>query len=195
MMFQTDPWIDTFISQATVWKNEYIALRQILLESGLKEEKKWWQPVYTQEGKNIAIIGAFKDFISIGFFKGSLLSDPNHVLVKPGNNTESSRLIKFKDSDEIHAQSDIIKAYIIEAIAIEKAGLKIEYTKDLEYPDELYQMFHEYPSLKEAFEALTPGRKKGYILFFDAPKQSQTKKSRIEKHIDRIMDGKGLHDE
>jgi uncharacterized protein YdeI (YjbR/CyaY-like superfamily) len=194
-MFQTDPWIDTFISQTKVWKDEYVALRQILLESGLKEEKKWWQPVYTLDGKNIAIIGAFKDFISIGFFKGSLLSDPSHVLVKPGNHTESSRMIKFKNASEIDELSSIITSYILEAIAIEKAGLKIEYTKELEYPDELHQMFHEHPNLKDAFEALTPGRKKGYILFFDAPKQSQTKRSRIEKHIDRIMDGKGLHDE
>lgn len=193
-MSQTHPWIDEFIENTPVWKAEYKALRQLLLESGLTEEKKWWQPCYTFDGKNIAIIGAFKEFISIGFFKGSLLSDPNHVLVRPGQNTESSRLIKFTNVDEIHQLSSVIKDYIEEAITIEKKGLKIEYTQTLEYPDELYQMFHQYPHFRDAFEALTPGRKKGYILFFTAPKQSQTKLSRIEKHIDRILDGKGLHD-
>jgi len=188
--------IDQFIQQTKTWKKEYVKLRSIMHKHNLDEELKWYAPCYSYQNGIVLILGGFKDFISIGFFKGALLSDPQKVLVKPGENTESSRILKFKNIDEIIEQEALIDTYINEAIEIEKAGLKITYTpiSESDYPEELYEVMREYPHFKSAFEKLSPGRKKGYILFFNAPKQSKTRTSRIEKHIDRILDGKGLND-
>jgi uncharacterized protein YdeI (YjbR/CyaY-like superfamily) len=162
----------------------------------LKEEMKWYQPCYTYNDQNVCIIGGFKSYFSLGFFKGSLMSDPDQVLEKPGKNTESSEIIKFYNTDDISSKKELILAYIREAIQIEKDGLKVNYSqpKQQDFPDELIQIFKNNPDLEKAFKNLTPGRQKGYLLFFNAAKQSQTKTARIEKYMDKIMDGKGLND-
>lgn len=179
-----------------LWPQELRKLRSIALECGLTEESKWGVPCYTFQGANVAIVSAFKEYASLSFFKGALLQDVHKVLHSPGENSQSARLFKFTSLQQIMEIEDIIKAYIFEAIEAEKAGLKVEFkAKDeLEYPEELLTKFEEQPDLKVAFEALTPGRKRGYILYFTQPKQSQTRTNRIEKCIAKIMEGKGFFD-
>jgi uncharacterized protein YdeI (YjbR/CyaY-like superfamily) len=193
---QTNPKIDAFISKAKQWKEEYTYLRSIMLETELVEELKWYQPAYTIQNSIVLILGGFKEFIAISFFKGVLLKDEQHLLVKAGDNTHVPRLIKFKSIQEMIDLKPIIKAYVEEAIAIEKAGLKAEPAQkaELEYPDELIKLFNENPDFMDAFEKLTPGRRRAYNLFFTGAKQSATRLSRIEKYVDRIMDGKGIND-
>ena len=178
------------------WPQELRKLRSIALECGLTEESKWGVPCYTFQGTNISIVSAMKDYCSISFFKGVLLQDAHGILEKPGPNSQSDRLLKFTSLQEILDIEDTIKAYIFEAIEVEKAGLKVEFkAKDeLEYPEELLTKFSEQPELKKAFEALTSGRKRGYVLHFTQPKQSQTRTNRIEKLIPKIMEGKGFFD-
>ncbi len=177
------------------WTGELRLLRQIILSSGLKEEAKWGVPCYTHKGKNILMLSAFKDFCFISFFKGSLLMDKDKILEKPGENSQSARLLKFTDTGRINEIEAHITAYIFEAIEIEKAGLKVKTKKRPEpVPDELTAFFDESPALKAAFEKLTPGRQRGYIIYFSQPKQSSTRVARIEKHIGNIMKGIGMHD-
>ncbi len=178
------------------WTEELENLRSIVLDSGLLEDVKWGVPCYTLDGKNVLIVSAFKDYCSISFFKGVLLKDPEKILEKQGPNSQSDRSIRFTAIDQIHNQKSIIKTYIQEAIEVEKKGLKVDFkAKDeLVYPEELISKFEELPALQKSFEALTPGRKRGYILHFTQPKQSATRISRIEKCIPKIMDGKGFHD-
>ena len=188
--------VSAFMTNTTNWKDEYNKLRSIVIKHDLDEEFKWYQPCYSFQNGIVLILGGFKNFISIGFFKGSLLSDPYHILVKPGDNTQSSRLLKFTSVIEIEKNEKIIDEYIKEAIEIERAGLKINYTPVVEsdYPLELLELLDKSLDFKKAFESLTPGRRKGYILYFSAPKQSITRISRIEKYRDKIMDGKGIND-
>jgi uncharacterized protein YdeI (YjbR/CyaY-like superfamily) len=178
------------------WPMELKHLRQIVLACGLEEELKWGVPCYTYKSANVAIVSAFKEYCSLSFFKGALLKDTEGLLVKPGENSQAARLFKFTNVKQIQEIEDHIKAYIYEAIEVEKAGLKVDFRQkdDLEYPEELKQMFNSYPALSEAFEALTPGRKRGYIIHFTQPKQSATRTSRIEKCIAKIMEGKGFFD-
>ncbi len=178
------------------WTEELETLREIVLESGLKEELKWGVPCYTFEGNNIAIVSAFKEYCSISFFKGVLLKDANGILSKQGENSQSGRLVKFTDVEQIIEKEAILKDYIAEAIEIEKAGLKVEYKDVSEYeiPEELQNKLDANESFKNAFNALTPGRQKGYILHFSQPKQSKTRESRIEKSMPQIFLGKGLND-
>ncbi|MTI39559.1 YdeI/OmpD-associated family protein [Fulvivirga lutimaris] len=178
------------------WLKELRYLRSIVLDCGLTEELKWGVPCYTYKNANVAIVSAFKEYCSLSFFKGVLLKDSEHILVKQGDNSQSARLLKFTDVEQIKAIEDTIKAYIFEAIEVEKAGLKVDFKQkdQLEYPEELKQMFNSKPELDEAFEALTPGRKRGYIIHFTQPKQSKTRVSRIEKCIPKIMQGKGWND-
>ena len=178
------------------WPGELRKLRSIALESGLTEESKWGVACYTLQGANVLMISAFKEFCSLSFFKGSLLHDAQKLLHTPGENSQASRLFKFTSLQQIDAIEDKVRAYIFEAIEVEKAGLKVEFkAKDeLEYPEELLAKFVELPKLEAAFEALTPGRKRGYVLHFTQPKQSQTRVSRIEKCIPKIMEGKGFFD-
>ncbi len=175
------------------WPNELNELRRIVLECELKEELKWGVPCYTFNGANILIVSAFKEYAALSFFKGSLISDPLGLLVAPGPNAQSGKLFKFTGVKDILDIEDEIKAYIFEAIEVEKAGLKVESKKleDMEYPEELITKLEEDVAFRNAFEALTPGRQKGYIYFFSAPKQSKTRISRIEKLTPKIFEGKG----
>ncbi|PZX48404.1 YdeI/OmpD-associated family protein [Algoriphagus chordae] len=177
------------------WTEELKLLRKIILDCGLTEESKWGVPCYTFRKNNVLVLAAFNDYCSVSFFKGALLSDTYKMLSKPGENTQAARLIKFTNTSEIAKSKDILKAYIFEAIELEKLGLKVEFEKNPDpIPEELQQKLDENKSLKEAFEGLTPGRQRGYILYFSAPKQSKTRESRIDKSIPKILAGKGIHD-
>ncbi len=177
------------------WTEELERLRTITRDCGLTEEAKWGVPCYTFQGKNIALISAFKDHCSISFFKGALLRDTKGLLVKSGPNSQAARLLKFTEIEKIKKLEADIKAYIYEAIEVEKAGLRVNFRKNPEpMPEELKNQFEKDPVLKTAFEALTPGRQRGYILYFSAPKQSKTRNARIEKCIGKILNGEGLHD-
>ncbi|MBO6587338.1 MAG: YdeI/OmpD-associated family protein [Gracilimonas sp.] len=177
------------------WQEELKQLRLIILESGLTEEVKWSVPCYTYEGSNVLILSAFKNYCSVSFFKGSLLQDQNKMLVKPGKNSQAARLFKFTNVEQINESENSIKEYIREAIEIEKSGKKVKFKKNPEpFPEELQVKFDEDPVLQEAFEALTPGRQRGYIIHFSGAKQSSTRQRRIEKYIPKIMEGKGFHD-
>ncbi|HMS43314.1 MAG TPA: YdeI/OmpD-associated family protein [Pyrinomonadaceae bacterium] len=178
------------------WTEELETLREIVLECGLTEELKWGVPCYTFDGNNVVIIGAFNEYCSISFFKGVLLKDESKILSKPGENSQAGRLVKFTDVQQIIEKEASLKEYIAEAVEIEKADLKVAYKDVSEYkiPEELQNKLNENEAFKNAFNALTPGRQKGYILHFSQPKQSKTRESRIEKHIPQIFLGKGLND-
>jgi len=191
-----NPKVDQFLSKAKKWPDELARLRTIVLDCGLTEEFKWYQPCYTFQNNNVAIISEFKDYCSLAFFKGALLSDASALLIRPGENTQSGRQLRFTNVAQINEIEPVIKAYLYEAIEVEKAGLTVSYKKTDEYniPEELQNKFNTFPALKTAFEALTPGRQRAYILHFSAPKQSKTRESRIEKYIPQILNGKGLND-
>ncbi len=178
------------------WSQELQKLRSIALECGLTEESKWGVPCYTYHGANVAMISAFKDYCSLSFFKGALLKDKYQMLEKPGPNSQAARLFKFTNLEQILQAEDSIRLYLFEAIEVEKKGLKVDMQakNQLDYPDELQAKFKDMPELKTAFEALTPGRQRGYIIHFSQPKQSKTRLARIEKLIPKIMDGKGFFD-
>lgn len=178
------------------WTQELELLRKIVLDCELTEEVKWGVPCYTFQKKNVLIVSAFREYCSVSFFKGALLKDPMGILDKPGENSQAARLIKFTNIKEIKAVEADLKTYIYEAIEVEKKGLKVNFKKNPEpIPEELERKFEEDPVLKTAFETLTPGRQRGYILYFSAPKQSKTRESRIEKSIGKILNGEGLHDQ
>ena len=177
------------------WIAELELLRAMVLDCGLTEEMKWGVPCYTFQGNNVLIISAFKEYCGLSFFKGVLLSDAKGLLDKPGENSQATRLFRFKHVNDISVIEEDIRAYIFEAIEVEKAGLKVPYKKNPEpMPDELVQKLEADPVFKSAFEALTPGRQRGYILYFSAPKQSKTRCSRIEKYTEKILNGEGMHD-
>lgn len=177
------------------WKEELVMLRHIVLECGLTEEVKWGVPCYTTENKNVVIVSAFKDYSALSFFKGALLKDPHKILIKQGKNSQSARIIKFTNTKQIDEQQEKLKAYILEAADNERKGLKVEFSKSPEpVPEELNQEFDDNPELKKAFYELTPGRQRGYIIYFSQPKQSQTRFNRIEKNKKKILMGEGLHD-
>ncbi|MFN3178283.1 MAG: YdeI/OmpD-associated family protein [Phaeodactylibacter xiamenensis] len=177
------------------WSAELHALRGILSKSGLIETAKWGVPCYTLNGKNVLLLSAFKNHCAISFFKGALLKDDAGLLSTPGPNSQASRLLKFTSPDAVEALREATHDFIQQAIAIENAGLQIELNKSPEpWPEELQEWLEQDPVLKDAFEALTPGRQRGYVLYFSAPKQSKTRISRIEKCVDKIMNGEGLHD-
>ena len=191
-----DPKVDEYFEKLQKWQLELQTLREILNDCMLTETYKWKHPCYTYRNNNIVIIGGFKEYCTINFFKGVLLKDSEKILTKQGENSQSSRIIPFTNVKDIKRLTPIIKSYIFEAIEIEKAGLTVQ-TKsvnDYEIPEELTQKFTENIDFKNAFRALTPGRQKGYLLYFSQPKQSKTKISRIEKYLNRILEGKGLND-
>jgi uncharacterized protein YdeI (YjbR/CyaY-like superfamily) len=178
-----------------LWTTEIQHLRTILLESGLMEELKWGVPCYTFENKNIALVSALRGYCALSFFKGVLLKDPHNVLEKPGPNSQSDRVIKITSVQQVNELADVLKAYVAEAIEVEKAGLKVEFKQNPEpIPEELQQKLDEDLFFKTAFEELTPGRQRGYILHFSQAKQSKTRFSRIEKCTPKILNGEGLHD-
>ncbi|NCN08872.1 MAG: hypothetical protein GW938_03395 [Leptospira sp.] len=177
------------------WKEEILLLRKIVLKSELTEDLKWGFPCYTFNNKNIMLLSVFKEYCAIGFFKGSLLTDPKKILVKQGESSQASRILKFTDVKIIKENKNNILSYIREAIEIEKSGKKVIFKKNPEQaPDELIQKFKESPEFKKAFFALTPGRQRGYIIHFSQPKQSQTRISRIDKCTKQILAGIGLTD-
>lgn len=176
------------------WRGELEMLRQIVLETGLKEEIKWGVPVYTHNGKNIVTVAALKESANIGFFKGVLLTDSEKILEQQGS-LQSDRLVKFTKADDIEKLTNVLRAYVLEAIEIEESGKKVAFKKNPEpIPAELLQAFEEDPVFEKSFYALTPGRQRGYIIHFSQPKQASTRIARIEKYKQQIFDGVGFHD-
>jgi uncharacterized protein YdeI (YjbR/CyaY-like superfamily) len=194
---KTNPKVDAFIANAKKWQEELRRMRAILLDSDLTEEFKWSQPCYTFQGKNVIVISGMKESCVFAFFKGALLKDVHGVLTRPGQHSQSTRWIKFTSVLEIAEMKSVLKAYVREAIEVEKAGLKVKLkkTSDLKVPEELQTMLDEFPNFKAAFEALTPGRQRAYIYHFSAPKQSKTRESRVQKFMPHILKGKGLLDQ
>jgi uncharacterized protein YdeI (YjbR/CyaY-like superfamily) len=191
-----NPKVDVYISEAKKWQEELEKLRTIILDCQLTEELKWGVPCYTFQNSNIVLIHVFKEYCAILFVKGALLNDANGILIQQTENVQAARQIRFTNVREIVAIETILKAYIYEAIEVEKAGLKVDFKKTTEYiiPEEFQNKLDEIPALKTAFDALTPGRQRAYILYFSAPKQSKTRESRVEKCMQQILNGKGLND-
>ncbi len=190
-----NPKVDAFLAKATKWREEMTESRRILLDCHLTEELKWGKPCYTLQESNIVIVQPFKEYCALMFCKGALLKDPKGILVKPGQSTQAGRQIRFTSARELLRMEPVLRAYLHEAIAAEKAGLKVEFKKNPEpIPAELLEKFKQLPALKTAFHALTPGRQRGYILHFSAAKQSQTRSTRIDKCTRQILDGKGMND-
>lgn len=192
-----NPKADFYFDKAGQWEKATTHLRSIVLDCGLTEEVKWGSPCYTHHNSNIVLIHVFKEYCAILFFKGALLHDPESILVQQSENTQATRQIRFTSAKEVTAMQATIKAYIYEAIEVEKAGLTVKLKKVSEFhmPEEFQTKLDKMPKLKKAFEALTPGRQRGYLLFFGGAKQAKTRESRVEKYIDHILAGKGLDDE
>jgi len=191
-----NPSVDFYFDKAGTWQEEIRKVRTIVLDCPLTEELKWGVPCYTYGQSNILLIHVFKEYCAVLFVKGSLLKDPHGLLIRQTENVQAGRQIRFTNMQEITDSETILKEYIDEAIEVEKSGLEVPFKKSTEFkvPDELHAKFAQMPALKTAFEALTPGRQRAYLLHFSAPKQSQTRESRIEKSIPQILDGKGLND-
>ena len=195
-MDRTNPKVDAFIGHAEQWQDEFKTLRTIVLDSGLQEDLKWGKPCYTYEGNNVVLIHGFKKYCALLFIKGALLEDTAGILIKQTENTQAARQLRFTHVDEIVELAPVIKAYLQEALAVENAGLQVEYKKTSEFdmPEEFQNKLDEDTALKIAFEALTPGRQRAYLLYFSSAKQSKTRLARVEKYTARILAGKGLND-
>ncbi|MCB0840670.1 MAG: YdeI family protein [Bacteroidetes bacterium] len=191
-----NPKVDFFFEKPSKWQESYKKLRIIALECGLTEELKWGVPCYTFQGTNVVLIHGFKEYCAYLFHKGVLLNDEAGILIQQTENVQSARQIRFTGVEQIVEMVDILKAYIFEAIEIEKAGLKVELKKTKEYPvpEEFQSKLDENPELKAAFEALTPGRQRGYLLYFSSARQAKTREARVEKYLEHILEGKGLDD-
>ncbi|PNQ73078.1 hypothetical protein C1T31_08795 [Hanstruepera neustonica] len=190
-----DPRVDDYINQQEHWQDELRLLRQIALDCELSETIKWKQPCYMHNGKNVLLLGAFKAHAFMSFLKGALIDDVHNILTKPGENTRSGRIAAFTKVTDIKKQTPALKDYIFQAIELENKGMSIPAASEsVEIPDELEAVFDSDSDFKEAFLALTPGRQRGYVLNFTAPKQSKTRTTRINKYRDRILKGKGIHD-
>jgi uncharacterized protein YdeI (YjbR/CyaY-like superfamily) len=194
-----NPKTDFYFSKAEKWHKELEKLRVIILDCGLTEELKWGVPCYTFQESNIVLIHVFKEYCALLFFKGALLNDTNGILIQQTKNVQAARQIRFTHVREIVKMEPVLKAYVYEAIEVEKAGLKVNLKKTAEFaiPDEFQNKLSAKggQALKKAFDSLTPGRQRAYILYFSAPKQSKTRESRVEKSIRQILNGKGLNDE
>lgn len=196
-MNNMNPKVDFFFNKADKWQGEFEKLRAIVLDCGLTEKLKWGQPCYTLEDSNIVLMHGFKEYCALLFMKGALLQDPNSILIQQTENVQAARQIRFTNVQQIIELEPILKSYILAAIDVEKAGLEVELkkTEDFPMPEEFIDTLEQVPGLQDAFEALTPGRQRAYLLHFSAPKQSKTRASRIEKCIQQILDGKGLNDQ
>jgi len=194
-MNRTNPKVDAVLHQEKKWQEEFETLRSIVLDFPLTEELKWYQPCYTLRGKNVVLIHGFKEYCALMFFKGALLKDRKRVLATPGQH-QAARQIRFTNLREIVKMEPILKAYIREAIEVERAGLKVKLKKtaDFNVPDEFQKKLDDIPALKAAFAALTPGRQRNYIFHFSQPKQSKTREARVERCMPLILNGKGLSD-
>jgi uncharacterized protein YdeI (YjbR/CyaY-like superfamily) len=191
-----NPKVDLYLRKAKKWQEEMAKLRMIILDCQLTEELKWGKPCYTFQKNNIVIIVGFKEYCALIFCKGALLNDADGILIKPGENTQAARQIRFTNVREIVEMEPILKAYIYEAIEVEKAGLEVNFKAitELIHPEEFQKNLDEDPGLKAAFEALTPGRQRAYSLYFSAPKLSKTRESGVKKCMQQILNGKGLND-
>lgn len=190
-----NPEVDKFLKQSKQWPEETAVLRAIILKTKLEESLKWRLPCYTYNGKNLAIIQPFKACLALMFFKGTLLKDPKGILKDVGPNSQAGRRLEFSSVQEINKLAPAIKAYLQEAMVIEDSGQKVKFKKEIEsIPEELKKIFTKDSKLKKAFNSLTPGRQRAYILYFSSAKQSLTRQSRIEKSIPRILEGKGIND-
>ncbi len=191
-----NPKVDWYFDKPGKWQEEIKKLRTVILDCGLSEELKWGCPCYSLEEKNVVLIHVFKEYCAVLFFKGALLNDPESILVQQTKNVQSARQIRFISLQEIVEIKSILKSYIKEATIVEKAGLKVKLKKTAEYkiPEEFQIRLDELPALKAAFRALTPGRQRGYLLYFSQAKQSKTRESRVEKYMQQILIGKGLND-
>ncbi len=191
-----NPKVDFFFSKAKKWQKEFEKLRMIILDCGLTEELKWGCPCYTFQKSNIVLIHGFKEYSALLFFKGALLNDAHGVLIRQTKNVQAARQIRFTSVREIAKMAPMLKAYIYEAIEVEKAGLKVNLKKSDEFaiPEEFQSKLDKTPGLKTAFKALTPGRQRAYLLHFSQPKLSKTRESRVEKYMPQILSGKGLND-
>jgi uncharacterized protein YdeI (YjbR/CyaY-like superfamily) len=191
-----NPKVDFFFSKAKKWQEEFEKLRAIILDCGLTEELKWGKPCYTFQKSNVVLIHGFREYCALLFFKGALLKDGKAILIQQTENVQAARQIRFTNVREIVKMEPTLEVYIKEAIEVEKDGLKVNYKKTSEFviPEEFQSKLDEIPALKTAFNALTPGRQRGYILYFSAPKQSKTRESRVEKCMRQILNGRGLND-
>ena len=191
-----NPKVDFYFDESKKWQKEQEQLRSIVLDCQLTEELKWGVPCYTFQGKNVVLIHEFKEYCALLFFKGALLNDANEILIQQSKNVQAARQIRFTNLNEIIDKNAILKNYIYEAIEVEKSGLevKLKTTTEFAVSEEFQNKLDEIPALKIAFETLTPGRQRAYLLYFSAPKQSKTRESRVEKCIPQILIGKGLND-
>ncbi|MBK0383875.1 YdeI/OmpD-associated family protein [Pedobacter sp. SD-b] len=191
-----NPKVETFFEDLKHWRPELSKLREIILGCNLNEEFKWMHPCYTFQNANVVLIHGFKEYCAIMFFKGALLKDDENILIQQTENVQSGRQIRFTSLQQIIEKQDILMSYIFEAVEVEKAGLKVKLkkTEDFKISKELETKFNDNPDLKKAFEALSPGRQKAYLLYFSSAKQSATRESRIENYEKRILNGKGLND-
>jgi uncharacterized protein YdeI (YjbR/CyaY-like superfamily) len=191
-----NPKVDWFFDKDTEWQKEYEKLRKIILGCGLTEELKWGCPCYTFENSNIILIHGFKEYCAVLFFKGALLADAEGILIRQTENVQAARQVRFTSVQQIVKMERILKAYIYEAIEVERAGLQVKYkkTKDFKIPEEFQSKLDKMPALKAAFDALTPGRQRAYIFHFSQPRQSKTRVARVEKYLKQILKGKGLDD-
>lgn len=191
-----NPKVDWFFRKETKWQKEYQKLREIALGCGLEEKLKWGVPCYTYRNNNIVLIHGFKEYCAYLFHKGVLLSDTHKILIQQTKNVQSARQVRFTGVDEIEEMESTLKAYIFEAVEVEKGGLKVEFKKTKEYkiPEEFQRVLDEDPEIKSAFEKLTPGRQRGYLLHFSQAKQSKTREKRIERSVPGILEGRGFNE-
>lgn len=191
-----NPKVDFFFTKAQKWQEELEKLRTVALESGLDEELKWGVPCYTHHGSNIVLIHAFKEYCALLFFKGALMKDEKGILVQQTENVQAARQLRFADVKEISGLEPVIRAYIHEAVEVEKSGLKVpmKKTREFDVPEEFQQQLDQNVALEKAFRALTPGRQKAYLLYFGSAKQAKTREARIEKYMPLILEGKGIDD-
>jgi len=195
-MNMMNPKVDFFFEKESSWQKEYERMRTIALDCGLTEELKWGCPCYTWQNSNIVLIHGFKEYCAYLFFKGALLNDPEGILIQQTENVQAARQIRFTNLKQIVKMEKVLKAYIYEAIEVDKAGLQVKMKKSTDYkvPEEFQKKLDKTPGLKKAFEALTPGRQRGYLLYFSSAKQAKTREERVEKYTKQILKGKGLED-
>lgn len=191
-----NPKVDFYFEKDSQWQKEFQLLRKLILECGLTEELKWGQPCYTFEKANVVLIHGFKEYCALLFFKGALLKDKQGILIQQTENVQAARQIRFTDVREIVKLKSVLKSYIYEAVKVEEAGLKVKFKKttDFKMPEEFQKQLDKRPALKKAFAALTPGRQRAYIFQFSGAKQSRTREARIQKYVQKILDGKGMDD-
>jgi len=196
MTTATNPKVDAYLERRDSWQEEFALLRRILLDTGLTEDLKWGEPCYALDDANVVLIHGFKEYCALLFFKGALMKDPADILIQQTKNVQAARQIRFTGAEQISGMENVLKAYVAEAAEIERSGAKVDFKKtdDFAVPEEFQIRIDSTPSLKTAFEALTPGRQRAYLLHFAQPKQAKTRESRIDKAIPQILAGKGLND-